>query len=87
MGKLIRADLFRAFRFKIFYILVALNAAVGVVSVFDRMAWQQLDIGVSAFDVMQSGFGGGIAFIGILNAVLSPYSSGTNTLAARCATK
>lgn len=70
MGKLIRADLFRAFRFKIFYILVALNAAVGVVSVFDRMAWQQLDIGVSAFDVMQSGFGGGIAFIGILNAVL-----------------
>ena len=70
MGKLLRADLFRAFRFKIFYVLAAVNAVFGIISVFNQLSWRGLDAGVSAFDVMQDGFGSGVAFIGILNAVL-----------------
>lgn len=70
MGKLLRADLFRAFRFKIFYVLAAVNAVFGIISVFNQLSWRGLDAGVSAFDVMQDGFGSGVGFIGILNAVL-----------------
>ena len=70
MGKLLRADLFRVFRFKIFYVLLALNAVVGFFSVINELSWLPVDPSVSAFDVMCSGFGGGIAFIGILDAVL-----------------
>lgn len=70
MGKLLRADLFRAFRYKIFYLLLAVNAAFALISVFNQLSWRTLDPGTSAFDVMLGGFGGGFAFIGILNAVL-----------------
>lgn len=69
MGKLLRADLFRAFRYKILYLLLAVNAVVGVFSVINQLAWRGY-AEVSALDVLGGGFGGGIGFIGILNAVL-----------------
>lgn len=70
MGKLLRADLFRAFRCKIFYILLALNAAVAVFAVGNQIPWAAVDPNVNAFSVLLEGFGGGVAFLGILNAVL-----------------
>lgn len=70
MGKLLRADLFRAFRCKIFYILLALNAVVAVFAVGNQIPWAAVDPNVNAFSVLLEGFGGGVAFLGILNAVL-----------------
>ena len=70
MGKLLRADLFRARRFKVFYLLLAVNAMVGLFSVFNQLTWRSIEPSVSAYEVLLDGFGGGIAFLGILNAVL-----------------
>lgn len=71
MFKLLRSDFYRASRFKIFYCLIALNALVAVIGVFNTYSYYlYLGEQYNAYRVFLQGFGGGFSFLGILSAVL-----------------
>lgn len=70
MFHLLRADFYRAFRFKAWYILLAANAVIAIFSAGNICSFAYIGEQVSAFDSMVNGFGGGLSYVGILCAVL-----------------
>ena len=69
MLRLLRADLYRAVRFKPFDILLACNAALAVAVVCYNYDFYRKGL-ADAFDVLWAGLGGGASFLGILSAIL-----------------
>lgn len=83
MFKLLRADFYRAFRFKIFYLLISGNALVGLISVLNMYSYRMaFGVQYNAVRVLEQGMGGGFSFLGILSAIIvaifigHEYSSG-----------
>ena len=70
MFHLLRADFYRAFRFKAWYILLAANAVIAIFSVGNICSFAYIGETVSAFDSMVNGFGGSSGVVGIMCAVL-----------------
>ena len=71
MFKLLRADLYRALRYKVFWILLAGNAVLGVISVLNTYSfYQSFGPQYNAFHAMQQGLGGGCGLLGILSAII-----------------
>ncbi len=71
MFKLLRADFYRALRYKVFWVLLAGNALLGFIAVLNAYSFY-VNFGpqYNAFYAMQQGLGGGCGLLGILSAVI-----------------
>ena len=71
MFKLLRADLYRALRYKVFWVLLAGNALLGFIAVLNAYSFY-VNFGpqYNAFYAMQQGLGGGCGLLGILSAII-----------------
>lgn len=71
MFKLLRADLYRALRYKVFWVLLAGNALLGFSAVLNAYSFY-VNFGpqYNAFYAMQQGLGGGCGLLGILSAII-----------------
>lgn len=71
MFKLLRADLYRALRYKVFWVLLVGNALLGFFAVLNAYSYYvNFDPRYNAFYAMQQGMGGGFGLLGILSAII-----------------
>lgn len=68
MLKLLRADFYRALRFKIFYLALAVNAVVAVGCILNMLSYARFGP-YGAYNVLLQGMGGGFGYVGILSSV------------------
>lgn len=70
MLHILRADLYRALRFKLFYVLLAANVCAALYGIFNIYNFHvNIDSGYGAYNVFLQGFGASVAFVGILCAI------------------
>lgn len=66
----LRADIYRALRFKLFYVLLAANVCAALYGIFNIYNFHvNIDSGYGAYNVFLQGFGASVAFVGILCAI------------------
>lgn len=70
MWHVLRADLYRAVRYKMFYVLLAANVCAALYGIYNIYGFHvNIDSGYGAYNVFLQGFGANIAFMGILCAI------------------